>query len=530
MAFALAPSRAMAREELRFTEARVLPAIGLELRIMANSYEQPLPALEQFAYSVGSRTAGAERVAMFDPHAKWVAEQHAAEWHDPDGNELLVAVIRSPPPAPFSRAHVAPEEYARIRAPEVAPAVWTPDMLARWVSAFRSAVPDRADRPAVRPMRLLDLIEFSFSGADSNCLAYAFRLNPQATGQRDASPAWFYAGFRLGPGVDITRARRAVRTRYLQYLGAAAKPAGRSAPSGPGPTAPSATAPPSAEWKASRDQAAQSIANLEDWWFIESENYILLTNMKGGMRPTARRLLGDLETLRQAYARLVPARVPITAVSVIRIPAGAPDYKQYVGPALEWSSGAWMPSRKELVIRSLEAMTTQPLRDQLWSTTFHEGFHQYLHDALDQTDTAAWFNEGQAALFETADVRNRGVHLREDPVKVAILAAMLENRAPLLKPMLALDYQAFYGTNELERMQHYTLAWAFAYYLRKGVAAEQRSPYAGLMERYVENLWVSRDATNATGQVFDAVDMDALEKDFKNFWRSPARRKAAERT
>ncbi len=70
------------------------------------------------------------------------------------------------------------------------------------------------------------------------------------------------------------------------------------------------------------------------------------------------------------------------------------------------------------------------------------------------------------------------------------------------------------------------MCWGLVYYLRKGVEAD--SPYAGVLDRYIDTLHATGSADEARKAAFGPVDMDALERDWRAFWLGPARRKAAQ--
>lgn len=518
---------------LRFQDARTLAGMGIQLRVMPACQERPLPTLHVFPY-VLEHDGKTVKVDMRDPRELWVAEQQGAEWADAAGNLLVMATVRVPLPGPFPRAHVLDSEYAEARGPDVAPDDWTPAALAKWVSDFMGIADAQPALLSGAPAKFRACYEFTFgaTNARSTCLAYAFRFNPQAAGRAQAPSSWFVAGFMLLPGTDVEQSRQAIRSRFLQYITVAPDTATsavapssrlqsrRSAPDG---------SQPSPDLTASRREVAQSVANLKDWWYVETDNYILLSNMLPTYRSTVRALQDNVEHLHSFFLDLVPPRVPITAVSVVRIPATSPEYVQYVGAGYAWTAGLWMAPRRELVVRSLAEQGGREQRDQLLRTTYHESFHQYLFYALDQVETAAWFNEGQAAMFESVEFQSRGIAIREDPVKAGILLQLIKARKVSVDGLLKASYDTFYADNDAARVANYTMAWGLVYYLRKGLPADARSPYAGLLDRYVDEAWTMRDGETATARAFDGIDREALDRDFRAFWLSPSRRLAADR-
>lgn len=524
LAFLLPAATASARVELRFLETRALPGLGLQLRVMSNSREVPLPAVQAHTYN---RQVGALStvVDLYAPRDLWIADQQGAEWIDPFSNRLVVAAIHTPLPGPFLREHVLPDEYEAARAPMRPPADWPLPALEQWASDFARLPGARAQRPPSPPARFADCIAFTFASPATNAIAYAFRLPPAPRGLSPVPTNWFFALFVLGQETDPAAAQQAIRTRFLQYITPMTPPApARGAPS----TSDRAEVPKSPEFIASRKQVAQSVANLKDWWYTESENYIALSNLKATERSTVRELQANVEILRRAFTKWVPPRVAISAVSVIRIPATETEYVQYVGEEVAWSAGLWVPSRKELVLRPLASRGSRQQREQLFNVAYHEAFHQYGFYALDQVETSPWFGEGQAALFETVDIQSRGVQILEDPVKVGLLLPLLQDSSASIANLLTLSYPEFYAaSSEVARVNHYVLAWGLIYYLRLGV--DEHSPYAGLLNHYVDALVQTRDAAAATTSAFAGVDQEQLQRDFRTFWLSSGRRGSAQR-
>ncbi len=524
-------SPAAPRAELRFTDPRPLTTLGLQLRVMSGSREKPLPIPQAYPYRV---RMGAEefKTDMVDPRELWIASQHAAEWEDGDGNRLSIATVRTMLPGPFEREHIMKDEYDKALEQERAANAWTLPQLGEWMDAFAgTAGGTRVARINAPSQRFSDVLEFTFPPATSNTLAFAFRLNPAAMGQSHVPASWTCALFHLGPNTDPRTARQSILSRFLLYVTAA--PVAKPTPLAPATrfqtAAPQTATAQSPEFLTSRKQVTASLANLRNWWFAETENYILISNMQSSERSTVRQLQTDVENLRLVFRKMIPPRAPLVDVSVIRMPATEEEYIEYVGPDLAWSGGLWMPTRKELVIRPLSGEGSRERRDHLLHAAYHESFHQYLFYALDHVETSLWFNEGHAVLFENVEFRNRGVQILENKDMARLLEQLLPKQEMTLRNVLDLNMDAFYAQSEATRAINYTMAWGLVYYLRQGVAAERKSPYAGLLDRYIDLLWQTRNPAAATDQTFRNVNLLELDRDFRAFWANPRRRAAAER-
>jgi len=224
---------------------------------------------------------------------------------------------------------------------------------------------------------------------------------------------------------------------------------------------------------------------------------------------------------------MIPPRTNITAASVIRVFESAEEYTRYVGANRQWTSGLWVPDKKELVIRPAEAQSTTEQRDRVLHTIYHEAFHQYLFYALDMTDASPWFNEGHAALFEDVEVRNGRATLKEDETKVQILRRLIGSADADVKRMLQLSYEDFYAGDDQTRTAHYVVAWSIVYYLRRAPVADKPAAYRRILDVYMDALWRTRDPVKATDEAFQGIDRSAFQRDLVAFWQSDRKRAAA---
>ena len=506
--------------DLRFSRSAVLPGIGLQLRLMPDATEKPLPPETLYPY-LKRYGAVSEKVDLYALHDLWRHGQQAAQWADAGSNTLTIAMLTHSLPRFEGRVHVAREDYdAQLASCATAADEWTDRDLARWALDFtRAAAVQPADYPPRLP-QLARIVAFTFQDQPRR-LAYAFRL--RTSPQTVAATNWLFALIDVGPQVDMKPALQAVERQFLPYLSAAA-----SAHSPPG----AREAPPAAgtaEKDESRRQVAASVANLKGWWYAETTGYIILSNMRGTNRQFVRDLQSDLELLSAGFERAIPARVPVRAVSVIRVFDTPEEYAAYVGPDQQWTAGLWLPSRRELVIRPPQAADSPEKRQRVARAIYHEALHQYLFYALDQASASPWFNEGYASLFEAAAIRNGRIRLGEDPEKIRILESMLAANRCDISRLLTLSHSAFYAETEKERTENYVLAWALIYYLHKAPASDKPASYGEILARYADALWKTEDPDKATGAAMAGVEVAALQRDFTAFWQSARKRAAAAR-
>ena len=518
---------------LDFIKSVDLPDVGLRLRLMSNCREKPASSPTVYAYLL-TRGNSSTRVEMYAPFDLWYRNQQAGEWEDKYGNTLNLATITHHLPRGFPREHTTREEYdQKLASSAREPDDWSPTELSRWVSAFTESEPVKVEVITTHPPRLTNLMRFDFVEDSDRRIAYAFRLNSSITRQYRMPENWFFILFEVARDADLALSRKTVRTKFFRYVkGTAITSPGINAPSRTFQNKRLLTTEHSPEFLAGRQRVTDSIRNMRNWWHAETEHYIILSNMRASHRETVKDLQTDVEGFRGVYAQLVPARTPISAVGVIRIFASEEEYMDYVDKGSQWTGGLWMPSTKELVIRPLDSAGSRAMRERILRIAYHEAFHQYLFYALDQLETSPWFNEGHAGLFDKVEKKNRSIRILEDPSKVFFLKEMIERDAiniPALLNMSLLQFYDYENNDETVRRDNYVLAWALVYYLRKGAPLDKHSPYASLLDKYVDALWESRHAGPATDMAFAGIDLDALQASLIKFWRSPGRRSAARR-
>jgi hypothetical protein len=278
----------------------------------------------------------------------------------------------------------------------------------------------------------------------------------------------------------------------------------------------------------SRRLATATITGMKSWWYSDTENYIFLSNLGDNSKPLINKMQSDIERYRKAYATLIPPRKPINDVSIVRAFASEKEYKNYVGPDCEHFGGVWMARRKEMILCPVERMKPHDLYRYMLHLMYHEAFHQYIHYALDHVDTSAWFNEGHAELFESSRTVNGKIEAVENPHHVELVLKALAGKNDPIQPLLRMSYSNFsIDKNQKTTHRNYAMAWALVYYLRKGAPLEQPANNAGILDRYTDNLWDTKDPLKATERAFSHVNQYNFRKDFTAFWKSKKARQAA---
>ena len=495
--------------------------IGAKFMLPGDAAAVSIRPLQNHVYVF--RTGGASwEETRVNPVEAWRIRETAGEWDCLNGS-VRVTVARvghAPPPKDLDPrcSDVLPETLEGFFASNAPPR--SPEGLAAWAAAFRGSAPEGEPERLQPPpaARLAYLLRNDFPDG-SALYVLAFARSP-ATAHL---PEGAFAVLLRGKNVPGERLRRfaeqglfaALRPISSQEAGAFAS-ADRRAAAGPG-------AGQGVRPHPTREAAHRSIAAMKNWWAIDSEDYVLLSNLHdGNAKKMARDLLEKLQDARAVYAKMAP---PFAAtkddVSVIRLFDTEEEYVNYVGAAQKNTCGLYDPSRRELIVRPIAGAGGGRAGKyaEILSTSLHEGFHQFLHQGCGTANASVWLNEGHAALFETLDIHHHRISLPEDKGRMHRLLLVLKaNPGPVLPGLLAMDYAQYYAGTHEEVLGHYALGWGFAYFLRRGAPLLRGNPYAQVFPRYFEALRNGAGPEEATRAAFEDIDLAQLEADFRAFF------------
>lgn len=495
------------------------PNLGLCVRVLGNSEPEPLPQCKQYTYTF---TRGPESFTrdMFDPYELWYATQHAGQWRDKDGNTLIFGRATHLLPS-FADKHVQREDFDKAMLdPANAMDPSSTNALTAWVKAFADSAPLGVEPLRAQSINLAGAIFFPVK--EPSLMVYAFRVKMRKPNGKTAPSDWFCALVKIADGTPKAKVRKDFETQLLANV-AAMPQTGTGSTGGVqakaltvGPAGGRAASAAAIPDHPSRIAARKSIANMKNWWYAETPDYIFLSDIRSA---AGRKLVKDLQAtmpvLRGAFAQIIPPFTNSTDVSVVRIYEEAEAYKQYVGKGAEWSVGIWSPMRRELVIQAQGKGKEDTLE-----IIKHEGFHQYLFYACGMIETSAWFNEGHACFFEVADVPRQGgrVEIPESP-RMAYLLDHLDAASSLIPQLIHFGYDEFYKGTDQRRQLNYATSWGLIYFLRKGLHSEKYSAYAPVLGTYLATLASTQDAEKASAAAFAGVDMARFQADFSDFWK-----------
>jgi len=485
------------------------PHIGLMLPPLSQSKPRPLPMPDAHTYLAVDLDI-LEREDRFDPFELWFHSQCEGRWQDTRGNTLTLGRITQILPS-FSEEHVTRERFAieiadsdyQINSRKV-------EQIHEWAASFCHLQLSEPEPLNINSIALSQI--YSYPCAASNTLVYTF--HPRRIGNA-RNFDWYCV---IMQAVDIDDFEKFQLLFEDNYIAKIAQPAATSKDEG----STSTQIDTSRKGKKDFDQpnnpvrlaARKSVENYEEWWFAETDGYIILSDVNTDLgKSLIEKIQSNMPRLQAAYRKLLPPLTESSDISLIRIFQFKSDYDQYVGAGKEWSGGMWMPQQRELVL------TQEFHTEEIMRTLRHESFHQYISYAYCMISPPPWMNEGHACFFEAARVDSKGkVMLEEDDKRLQILLENLDLATSLIPVMLDMTYNEFYGGTSADRSLSYALAWGLAYYLQKGAPLERNTPYKEILPDLAASLAASRNYRDATALTFSQVDMDVFQSNFKDFW------------
>ncbi len=277
-----------------------------------------------------------------------------------------------------------------------------------------------------------------------------------------------------------------------------------------------------------------------DWEAEDTENYIVIYNTKD--QPLVRRIVKDMESIREEYVKLFPAAGEIKAVSTVRVCADRDEYMQYGGPG--GSAGYWNWVTEELVLYDGTKREKGKKTDKLdtFIVLYHEAFHQYIHYSAGQLAPHSWFNEGYGDYFSGALIKGGNVKkIEPNRWRVGtIRKAVEENRHTPWADIIGYEQPQYY--NRAMVGVNYAQGWSMIYFLNTSKTVERNEQWSAILPKYFETLKSSwkqelaaleaagkeeEQAERAAGQLkarqaalaaaFEGVDVAALEAEWREF-------------
>ncbi len=508
---------AAAKPSLSLDRSVELPAAGIKLRPFDEARQTPLPAPRTWVYQ---NQATGEKISAYSPLDLWFRDQHCATFRS-ELAEIMVARLAFNLPARLpllGQQHIREADYVKVR--DQIEMKWDDDAEKRWLQTFGANVKEREDKVPGLWLRF-KYVRLTFEDAPRERLQ-AFILRRR--GDDD-----LFVVFKFPPGLKAKTADKAVRAVLRSIIKIRTRQTNKEASNRFQNRDARKRGERSEEYELTRKRVIAAIRNLKDWWYVETENYILKSNLDRRNRRLARQIQEDIEICRSAYEKFLPPIKTFDEVSVITIFNTRREYLNYVPQDRQWTAGLWLPSRKELVISPVDTGKRRLTREIILQTVYHEAFHQYIYYALDYTIPPTWFNEGHAMMFEAVELDHRKevLEVEENEPRVKLLEKILEDNKVNLLPIMRLSGRQFYQEQSLAA--NYALSWGLVYFLRKAHPQYPEAGYDKVCNRVYQTLIKTRDWRKATEAGIAAVDTGRLHKDFLDFWSSNSKRRKAER-
>ncbi|MEZ5979072.1 MAG: hypothetical protein R3F34_12725 [Planctomycetota bacterium] len=209
---------------------------------------------------------------------------------------------------------------------------------------------------------------------------------------------------------------------------------------------------------------------VRGWKAEDTENYIFIFDTKD--EKLLRKLMKDIEAIREEYIALFPPAGPLTAVSTVRICKSLDEYHQYGGP--EGSGGYWNSQAKELVFFDYEDEKGEGRGSGTANTLivlYHEAFHQYIFYSVGELAPHSWYNEGTGDYFSGAKITGgkfKGIDV--NPWRIEYIQEQLRNGVYIPWKQISRYEQAEYY-NPAKVGLCYAQGWSMI--LRASKAADQ---------------------------------------------------------
>ena len=277
-----------------------------------------------------------------------------------------------------------------------------------------------------------------------------------------------------------------------------------------------------------------SIQGQEDWWYFESDNIIVKSNLsKVEGQWLKKKVLPHVVILHKEIQKLIPPTKGFDPVSVLTVFADRKGYIEYVGRKYDFSKGLWIPYREELVATTSTHNGTKKsdAKQEVSQTILHESFHQYLYYATGKNSySPSWFNEGTAEVIEHSEIsltkKSLKITDQNDFYEDRMTAFVKKSQQNInLRKLFYLSQKQFYGENMFD---NYLISGALVYYILKAKKYYKSKNYDQIYLRAAEYMRKNKYHDGYTKAVNDyslkGVNIERLERDFIQFWSDNGKR------
>lgn len=495
---------------LRVGRTTDLPSIGMKMKMPRDAVAKPMGSLSVKTLTArrGNET---KKINTYFPEDLWVRDQLVGSYGGSNFKVNVFDMTLLPPldvPALHrqeGRSYVLKEAYDKWKEEQQA-GKWTEKATVSWLKfLLGSGVPAPLEK--MKKGGVKKATTYSVTLDNSQGSNYVYVISPAKRPEKH-----FVVQFVLS-GLDPKKSKKSIASCLSSitfYTPKKSKIDDKKITTG------TRTNPKKKDWSpeyiASRERVINNIKNLKGWWYLETENFIMVANIKN--KKTIRELHTNLEKSRKVFQTIYPIKQPLSTVSVVKSFETRDEYVGYVGKKYEWTGGLWMSDRKELVVSPMNWGSVKDRREMMVEVIQHEGFHQYIYFATGGQHCATWFNEGNATFFEGIEWKGRRPVIEEG--KRMEKAKQLAPTANVAK-LLELSYDEYYAQAD----RNYPLGYALMFFLHKGAPImKKKNSYNEIPTKYYEALIKTRNPNKATEIAWEGVDMDEFTSEFRKFWES----------
>jgi transcriptional regulator with XRE-family HTH domain len=488
-----------------------IPSLGMSIRIFSDLKSNPI----QFPHSYNLKNGKGK---VFELSELWRYKQYCASWKD-NTTQVLISEISIATPKNKPLYTSGKVKYLTTNEKSV---YWSKKEINEWLNYYiGNKVDDQ--KLIINTSYGLKVTEYQTNNIDTQYKTYLFTIEA-----RKGVKKIIVIQYKIKSYLDSKKIKdliyKSLKSTRFYRMGQKSKTYNESKNS--------KYKNSSSEYKDAKAKVLQNIKNLKNWWYLDSGNFIIATNIPRKSKKDIYKIRTQLDQLTKLYSLFYKSKSKTKAINVVRVFNERDDYIRYVGDSKKWTAGLWMPSKKELVISPINNKSMNKQEKNSASSLNHEAFHQYLHYAANEIQAGPWFNEGHAAFFEEIEFKRNRAEILPAQYQDNMKSLIRSGNIPDINGLLYMGYEQFYSGNGSSSVQNnYTLAWGLIYFLQKGlpyIKSKYASSYSNILPTYYKELIRTKDHNKATAKAWKKIKMKQLTKDFIKFYKSDSMlRKAA---
>ncbi|HJO92050.1 MAG TPA: hypothetical protein QF753_01510 [Victivallales bacterium] len=493
---------------LSLGKRRKIPSIGMSIRTFSGLQSNPI----QFPHSYSLKNGKGK---VYQTSELWRYKQYLGSWKN-DLAQVIISEMSISVPKNKSLYTSGKNKYLTPNARSVS---WSKNEVGEWLNYYMGSVLS-SGKLLFSTSYGLKVTEYKYSGSDEENRTFLYSIEAKRGVKKI-----IFIQFKVKSSIKIKKIKsliyKSLKSIRFYRMGKESKTynEGRN----------SKYKNSSSEYKDARDRVLQNIKNLKNWWYLDSGNFILVTNVPSKSKKDIYKIRKQLDQLSKLYSLFYKRKSNAKVVNVVRIFNERSDYIRYVGEDKKWTGGLWMPGKKELVISPvINSNNNEQLKNRI-TVLNHEAFHQYIHFAADEVQPGPWFNEGNAAFFEEIEFKRGKADILPAKYQANLINIIKGGKTPDIKGLLNMNYEEFYSGSSTQ--DNYTLAWGVVYFLNKGlpyIKSRYASSYSKILPIYYKELIRTQDNNKATAKAWKNINMKQFTEDFVKFYNSSSMLRKAE--